>query len=79
MRTSLKPGIVSPSRSQLAGATIRSEVEQTGGHAVLFRNGSKNGDVFHPLDPLRARLHADLKQTFDPNGIFNPGRMYAQW
>ena len=66
-------------RSQLAGATIRSEVEQTGGHAVLFRNGSKNGDVFHPLDPLRARLHADLKQTFDPNGIFNPGRMYAQW
>jgi len=24
------------------------------------------------------KLHRNLKQAFDPAGIFNPGRMYSQ-
>jgi glycolate oxidase FAD binding subunit len=56
---------------------IRNQVAVHGGHATLFRHGDRSGDVFHPLDPVRQRLHRGLKQTFDPKGILNPGRLYA--
>jgi glycolate oxidase FAD binding subunit len=32
--------------------------------------------VFAPLSPVALRLHRNLKQAFDPAGIFNPGRLY---
>ena len=57
---------------------LRDEVAGHGGHATLFRGGS-DPTPFHPLDRVRARFHAGLKHTFDPHGIFNPGRMYADW
>jgi glycolate oxidase FAD binding subunit len=31
-----------------------------------------------PLPPVLARLHRELKAVFDPAGILNPGRMYAE-
>jgi FAD/FMN-containing dehydrogenase len=31
--------------------------------------------VFQPADPLTARLATGLKDAFDPQGLFNPGRM----
>jgi glycolate oxidase FAD binding subunit len=48
------------------------------GHATLFRAaGSANADeVFMPLQPTLARIHRELKQAFDPAGVFNRGRMY---
>lgn len=55
-------------------ADIREQVAKVGGHAILFRHGDKNAPVFHPLDPVRERLHRGLKQVFDPQGILNPGR-----
>jgi len=55
---------------------IREQVAAVGGHATLFRGGDRLGEVFHPLDPVRARIHQGLKQVFDPKGILNPGRMY---
>ncbi len=58
-------------------AHIRAAAEQAGGHATLFRGGDKRGGVFHPLTPTVAALHRNLKNAFDPAGIFNPGRMYA--
>jgi len=33
--------------------------------------------VFAPLDAPLLRLHRALKREFDPAGILNPGRMYA--
>lgn len=60
-------------------AVLRAEVAGHGGHATLFRHGGTASEVFHPLDAVRARLHAGLKRTFDPHGIFNPGRMYPDW
>ncbi|NVM76119.1 glycolate oxidase FAD binding subunit [Duganella sp. SG902] len=59
-----------------AGA-IRRSVAAAGGHATLFRGGDKSVGVFHPLAPAVANIHERLKQSFDPAGIFNPGRMYA--
>lgn len=58
-------------------ASIRRTVAAAGGHATLFRGGDKAVGVFHPLAPAVAKIHERLKQSFDPAGIFNPGRMYA--
>lgn len=35
------------------------------------------GEAFSNPGPGLLRLHRRLKQAFDPDGIFNPGRMYA--
>jgi glycolate oxidase FAD binding subunit len=62
-----------------AGA-IRSAVAGFGGHATLVRADEtvRNAvPVFEPpSEPLMA-LSRKLKATFDPEGILNPGRMYA--
>jgi glycolate oxidase FAD binding subunit len=56
--------------------TVRDAAAQAGGHATLFRAADKSAGVFTPLSPPLARIHRNLKQAFDPAGIFNPGRMY---
>ncbi len=57
--------------------TIREAAARAGGHATLFRGRDKSAGVFHPLAPGLMKLHRNLKRTFDPAGIFNPGRLYA--
>ncbi|HAT33970.1 MAG TPA: glycolate oxidase subunit GlcE [Janthinobacterium sp.] len=57
-------------------ATMRAAAAALGGHATLFRGGAKDAGVFHPLAPAVAAIHRNLKQAFDPAGVFNPGRMY---
>jgi len=57
--------------------TIRAAAAEAGGHATLFRATDKGAGVFTPLAPALATIHRNLKQAFDPAGIFNPGRMYA--
>ena len=47
--------------------------------ATLFRASDKSSGAFAPLDPVNSRLHKALKAAFDPAGIFNPGRMYADF
>lgn len=66
-------------RSDESAETIRAAAVQAGGHATLFRGGDKNVGVFQPLAPAVGRIHQNLKNSFDPEGIFNPGRMYAQY
>jgi len=46
-----------------------------GGHATLFRATTKDVNVFQPLDPTLAGLHGRLKAVFDPQRIFNRGRL----
>ncbi len=60
-------------------ATIRAAAAAAGGHATLHRGGDKSVGVFHPLAPAVARIHRNLKNAFDPAGIFNPGRMYPDF
>jgi len=55
---------------------VREATAQVGGHATLFRAIDKSAGVFAPLQPALAGIHRNLKQAFDPAGIFNPGRMY---
>lgn len=54
---------------------LRASVEAVGGHATLFRYGDKSVGVFHPLQPVLAKVHRNLKAAFDPENILNPGRM----
>jgi glycolate oxidase FAD binding subunit len=56
--------------------TIRELVDQAGGHATQFRGGDRSGNVFTPLSKPLHKIHQNLKKSFDPAGIFNPGRMY---
>lgn len=66
-------------RSDASAAAIREAAVQAGGHATLFRGGDKDVGVFQPLAPAVGKIHQNMKNTFDPDGIFNPGRMYTQY
>jgi glycolate oxidase FAD binding subunit len=61
-----------------AADAVRDAAQRAGGHATLFRAREKSGGAFAPLAPAAMRLHRSLKAVFDPAGIFNPGRMYAE-
>ena len=58
---------------------IRAAAARAGGHATLFRARDKSAGAFAPLAPAVAKLHRELKRSFDPDGLFNPGRMYADY
>ncbi|WP_275098618.1 glycolate oxidase subunit GlcE [Sedimenticola hydrogenitrophicus] len=58
---------------------LRAVAVQHGGHAQLFRGGDRNGAVNHPLPGPLMQLHQQLKLAFDPQGIFNPGRLYPEF
>ena len=66
-------------KSDAPAQTIRTLARKVGGHATLFRADEalkKSAGVFTPLDPVLAKIHKNLKQTFDPHSIFNRGRIY---
>ncbi|HXJ52791.1 MAG TPA: glycolate oxidase subunit GlcE [Burkholderiales bacterium] len=62
----------------LRGAEARALAAKADGHATLFRSQGKRESVFAALDPLVMTLHRRLKAAFDPAGILNPGRLYAE-
>jgi glycolate oxidase FAD binding subunit len=57
---------------------VRGAAQRAGGHATLFRARDKTAGAFAPLAPALARVHRELKSRFDPAGILNPGRLYAE-
>lgn len=63
----------------MAPAQLREMAAAVGGHATLFRAQDKQAGVFAPLPPALARIHRELKQQFDPRGVFNPGRLCADF
>ncbi len=64
-------------RGDLPAALVRATAVAVGGTACLFRGSDKSAGAFQPLPDALARLHARLKREFDPNRIFNPGRLYG--
>jgi glycolate oxidase FAD binding subunit len=64
-----------------AGASIiRGIAKACGGHATLMRAPEPvraGTEVFDPPASALMELTRKLKDTFDPAGILNPGRMYA--
>lgn len=64
-------------KSDASGEVIRSAAAGAGGHAMLFRNGDRRAEIYQPLSPALLGLHQRLKASFDPKGVLNRGRMYA--
>ncbi|MEY8877217.1 MAG: glycolate oxidase subunit GlcE, partial [Leptothrix sp. (in: b-proteobacteria)] len=71
--------------SRASAAVVRQVAAQHGGHATLFRAKDKAAiltepgrvaSVFEPLQAPLDRIHAELKLSFDPDRLFNPGRLY---
>jgi glycolate oxidase FAD binding subunit len=64
-----------------AGAAhVRRAVAAIGGHATLIRAPAAVRaaiDVFAPQDAAIAALTRRVKESFDPKGVLNPGRMWA--
>jgi glycolate oxidase FAD binding subunit len=61
-------------------ALVRRAVAATGGHATLIRAPAPARaaiDVFAPQDAAVAALTKRVKESFDPKGVLNPGRMWA--
>lgn len=57
-------------------AAVRDHVASVGGGLCAFRNHAPDVPRFHPLAPAMLALQRNLKASFDPAGIFNPGKLY---
>ncbi|MFV0662546.1 glycolate oxidase subunit GlcE [Denitromonas sp.] len=63
-------------RTEQDAASVRARADALKGHATLFRGADKSAGAFHPLPPALRTIHQRLKHSFDPDGVFGPGRLY---
>jgi glycolate oxidase FAD binding subunit len=63
-------------RTSEPAVTLRGRAGALGGHATRFRGGDMNAEAFTPLAPALADIHRRLKAQFDPDAIFNRGRLF---
>lgn len=79
-----RAGPARPATDRLGGAqrwlktcapaqAIRDQVARVGGHATCYAPGAASSP---PLPVALMRYHRALKQQLDPQGVFNPGRLY---
>ncbi|MEQ1718562.1 MAG: FAD-binding protein [Hyphomicrobium sp.] len=69
-----------PAAADAGSADVRRAVAVRGGHATLIRAAPgvrQSVEIFEPMRPEVDRLTKDLKSSFDPDRLLNPGRMYA--
>jgi glycolate oxidase FAD binding subunit len=72
--------VAPPAAPDCGAAAIRSAVAEVGGHATLVRGPAAaraSVDVFEPVGKALAGLTKRVKESFDPKGVLNPGRMWA--
>ena len=66
-----------------AGDALRAAADAVGGSASIFvaagASGESAGGRFDLKSTALEQIHARLKRSFDPAGIFNPGRMAPGW
>jgi glycolate dehydrogenase FAD-binding subunit len=74
------PPAADPAAAAAAAGLVRSAVRALGGHATLIRAAAQHRaaiDVFEPQEAGLAALTKRVKESFDPRGMLNPGRMWA--
>ena len=64
--------------TDMAPEPLRDQVRKLGGHAICFRAHNAIQNAFTPLSPGLLHLHRRLKAAFDPYGILNRHRLYAE-
>lgn len=64
-------------RGEFDFGTLEEEAFDANGQAGLFRGKQRTADVFATPSSAVKLLHQRLKKAFDPQGIFNPGRLYS--
>ena len=72
--------IAVPPSANAGAATIRRAAASTGGHATLVRAPAATRaavDVFEPQQGALQGVTKRVKESFDPKGVLNPGRMWA--
>jgi glycolate oxidase FAD binding subunit len=69
-------------KSDAPAEAVRAAAAAVGGSATLYRGPAalkERVGAFAPLPPALLALHRSLKAAFDPQGIFNPGRLYKEF
>ena len=72
--------VAMPFADEPGAARSARAVAKLGGHATLIRAPAAVRaavDVFEPQDAGCAALTKRVKESFDPKGVLNPGRMWA--
>jgi glycolate oxidase FAD binding subunit len=72
--------VAPPAAPDCGAAAIRRAVAEVGGHATLVRGPAAaraSIDVFDPAQGALGALTKRVKESFDPKGVLNPGRMWA--
>jgi len=72
--------VAMPFEDEPDAGSIRAAVAELGGHATLIRAPAAVRaavDVFQPEAAAIAALNKRVKDSFDPTGALNPGRMWA--
>lgn len=66
-------------RSSVTAQQLSNALTPLGGHAQLYKGGDRQTQVYATLDSGLLALHQQIKKTFDPDSIFNPGRFYEEF
>jgi glycolate oxidase FAD binding subunit len=69
-----------PYEDEADAGSVRTAVAALGGHATLIRAPAAVRaavDVFQPEEPGVRALSRRIKESFDPRGVLNPGRIWA--
>jgi glycolate oxidase FAD binding subunit len=72
--------VTMPLTNEPDATAIRGAVSAVGGHATLIRAPAAVRaavDIFAPEEPASRALAKRVKESFDPKGMLNPGRMWA--
>jgi glycolate oxidase FAD binding subunit len=64
-------------RTPAAPGDVREAARRAGGSAALW-HGAGRAPAFEPLPPALLAIHRRLKAAFDPQGIFNRGRLVPE-
>ncbi len=64
-------------RAGLDAEQVHRACQSAGGHATCYGPRPAEVDPFTPLPAVLVKYHRNLKAQLDPQGIFNPGRLYA--
>jgi len=71
--------VAMPYEDEPDAGSVRAAAAELGGHATLIRAPAAvraAADVFQPEEPGLRALSKRVKESFDPKGVLNPGRMW---